>query len=275
MQMKRKKFWIWFCSVVLSIAMLFTGVFFLTRLSSVSVLFRFRLSEQETRIGEGAYERIESSGEFDYGKCLLFASFEENIANIEKANPYIKVEQILRKFPNKLNVYVSERVPRFRVKDKEIANKWYILDADFKVLDVIDDIENSEFKNETAEVKYITVSAHVGDFLNFKEDTSSLSEILSGVYGRTKDYSVIESIDFNKTSNTFFISMKTNKDGDYSAGCVMQIEGKTNLKDKVFVATCCYAKDDIENNSSIDLSQKVTIIVSGENGDYTAKMKND
>lgn len=275
MQMKRKRFWIWFCSIVLSIALLFTGAVLLTRLSTVSVLFRFRLSEQETRIGEGAYERIESSAEFDYGKCLLFASFEENIANIEKANPYIKVEQILRKFPNKLNVYVSERLPRYRVKDKEVENKWYILDVEFKVLDVIDDIENSEFKDETAEIEHITASAHVGDFLNFKEDAQNLSLILSGVYGRTKDYTVIDSINYNKDLNTFYISMKTNKDGDYEAGCVMQIEGSTNLKDKVFVATCCYAKDDIENNGSIDLSKRVTIIVSEENGKFTAKMKND
>ena len=274
MHLKRKKFWIWFTSIFLGIALLCTGTFLLTRLSTVNVEFRSKLGVAETRLAEGITEKIKTSGEFDYGACLLFTNFDESVQKIEKANPYVKVEQILRKFPNKLNVYVSERVPRYRIQDKTIETKWYILDIEFKVLEVIDDLDSSALKAETIELEHIKESLYVGDFLNNNAELQNMSQVVAGVYGRTKDCTVIGSINHDTQNNTFYISMKANKDGKYEGGCVMQIEGIDNLKDKVYAATCCYCQDNTINGESIDMSKKVIIIVDGENGTYEGKMKN-
>ena len=273
MQMKRKKFWIVFTSIVLVLTLIVTGTFLLTRLKTVNVEFRTKLAASETRLAEGISEKIKESGEFDYGASLLFANFDESVAKIEKANPYIKVEQLMRKFPNKLHIYVSEREPKYRVKDKEIATKWYILDIEFKILEVVDDLNNSTFKDETVELEHITGTFYVGDFLKMDAEKTNMSKILAGVYGRTKDITIISSIKYEAETNTFCISMKTNKDGDYSNGCIMQIVGTEKLTEKVHAATCTYCKDDY-TEGSVNLSEKVIIIIEDKDGGFKGKMKN-
>ena len=273
MQMKRKKFWIVFASVVLSLVLIVTGTFLLTRLKTVNVEFRTKLAAGETRLAEGISEKIKTSGEFDYGACLLLANFDENVAKIEKANPYIKVEQLMRKFPNKLHIYVSEREPKYRIQDKEIETKWYILDIEFKVLEVVDDLDNSSHKDETVELEHITGTFYVGDFLNMDAERTNMSKILAGVYGRTKDITIISSIRYEAETNTFFISMKTNKDGDYSNGCEMQIVGTEKLTEKVHAATCTYSKDGY-TEGSVNLSEKVIIIIEDTADGFKGKMKN-
>lgn len=271
MQMKRKKFWIVFASIVLSLALIVTGTFLLTRLKTVNVEFRTKLAVGETRLTEGITEKIKESGEFEYGACLLLANFDESVAKIEKANPYIKVEQLMRKFPNKLHIYVSEREPKYRIQDKEIETKWYILDIEFKVLEVVDD--TSPLKDETVELEHITGTFYVGDFLNMDAEKANMSKILAGVYGRTKDITIISSINYNAESNTFIISMKANKDGEFANGCEMQIVGTEKLTEKVHAATCAYSKDDY-TEGSVDLSQKVIIIIEDKDGGFKGKMKN-
>ena len=274
MQMKRKRFWIVFTSVVLGIVLILTGTFLLTRLKTVNVEFRTKLSAEETRLAEGITEKIKTSGEFDYGACLLFANFDESITKIEKANPYVKVEQIMRKFPNKLHIYVSEREPKYRIKDKEIETKWYILDIEFKVLEVVDDIDNSSLKNETVELEHISETLYVGDFLANETERTYMSNILAGVYGRTKDITIISSIKHSAEENKFYISMKANKDGEFTNGCVMQIEGTDKLTEKVHAATCAYCKDDY-TDGSVDLSQKVIVIVESKDGGFKGKLENE
>ena len=277
MQMKRKKFWITFSSIVVCIFLICLGTVLFTKLKTVNVEFRTAFGVETTNLEENVIENIKESGEFNYSKSLLFTNFDKNVEKIEKANPYIKVEQVLRKFPNKVHIYVSERVPKYRVQDKNEQTKWYILDVEFKVLETIvgsDAMESSGFKDDTVAIDFISFTAHNGDFIKLSTEKQYMSQILAGVYGRTKDTTIINSVDYNENEKTFYISMKANKDGDYENGCVMQIAGTDNIKDKVFVATCCYCQDDIEHDGSVDMSKKVLIIVEGENGSYIGKMKN-
>ena len=277
MQMKRKRFWIIFSSVVAGIFLLCLCSVMFTRLKTVNVELRTSLGA-DSNLSENVLDNVKESGEFDYSKSLLFENFNESIDKIEKSNPYVKVEQIVRKFPNKLHVYVSERVPKYRVKDENENSKWYILDVEFKVLETIvgdEDLTSSKLKNETVEVKFLSfTAAHNGDFINKPAEKKYMSQILAGVYGRTKDTTIMYSVDFSSTDNVFYISMKENKSGDYENGCVMEIQGTNNLTEKVFSATCCYCQDNVEQSGEVDLSQKVIIIVEGENGSYSGKMKN-
>ena len=79
-------------------------------------------------------EGIIASAKFNYGGNLLFMKFSNQIERIEEAYPYAKVEKVERKFPNKVVVHISERVPAAFAKTDEYV---YVLDKDLKVLNVV------------------------------------------------------------------------------------------------------------------------------------------
>lgn len=271
--MKKKKVWIILLSVVLGVFVVFGGLYFATKLSSVNVEFRTRLAEGESRLPSGILDTVKDSGEFNYKQSVLFLDAEKSVEKIESSNPYVKVQQVIRKFPNKLYIYISERIPKFRVLDSESSNTWLILDEDFKVLEKVsnDSLELNKLDEKTVEIEYISEKNKAGEFLNKPTEMSYLNEILSGVYGRTKDYFVAKSINYSKDTDMFSITMKTSVESEdgtisYVGGCVIQIEGSIDLKDKAFKATSFYAGDSSDING-IDLSQKV-IILSNKYGTF-------
>lgn len=264
--MKKKKVWIILLSVVIGIFVVIGGLYFTTKLSSVNVEFRTRLAAGETRLSTGVLDSVKDSGEFNYKSSVLFMNTNKNVDKIEKSNPYVKVQQVIRKFPNKVCIYISERVPKYRIKDTENLNNWVILDEDFKALEKISNEELLEqnLNEKTVEIAFISENIGVGEFLKKTTEMNNLNEILSGVYGRTKDYFVARSIDYSSETDMFSITMKTSVEGEsgtisYEGGCIIQIEGSLDLKDKAFKATSFYAGDS-EDINGIDLSQKVTIL---------------
>ena len=269
--MKKKKVWIVLLSVVLGLFVVCCGLYFATRLSTVSVEFRTRLSESESRLPSGILDTVKDSADFNYKDSVLFMNTSENVEKIEKSNPYVKVQQIIRKFPNKVNVYISERIPKYRIVDSESSENWLILDEDFKVLERIsnEDLKSQELDKKTVEIEYISQKIDVGDFLQKSTERDELNTILSGVYGRTRDYFAVRSINYSSDSKTFFVTMRTTVEGEdgtisYEGGCVIEIENTGNLKDKALNATCAYAGDG-DLIADKDLSKKV-IIISGEDG---------
>ena len=52
-------------------------------------------------------EDIIKSADFNYGSNMLFTSYETNQENIERAFPYLKVEKMVRRFPNKMTIYMK------------------------------------------------------------------------------------------------------------------------------------------------------------------------
>lgn len=268
--MKRKKLWIVLVSVIAGLILLFGGVYLLTKLNSVSVEFRTRLSQDETRLETGILDKVKDSAELDYKKSVLFLNTKSAVAKIEKSNPYVKVQQIIRKFPNKVNIYISERIPKYRISDPDSTEKWFILDEDFKVLESLTttELENKGLNTKTVEIKHISEKVYIGDFLSKPQEMANLNNILSGVYGKTKDYFAVVSIDFLAENSTYFITMKSGI-VNYEGGCVMQIVGVNDLKNKAFKATSVYVGSEGALNG-VDLSQKV-IIISDESG---CKVKN-
>ena len=266
--MKRKKLWIILASVLAGILLVIVGGYFMTKLSSVSVEFRTRLGEG-TRLEEGILDKVKESGDFDYSCSVLFLSTQENIDNIEKKNPYVKVEQVIRKFPNKLCVYISERVPKYRAVDEELPNKWYILDEDFKVLERVTTEEvDAKFIENTVEIEYMQMKASEGDFLETNSEFSKLNNIMTGVYGKTKDYFAITAINYLKETDTYILTTKSSS-FEYEDICEIQIVGSSNLTDKAFKATSVFVDKDFEG-IDIDLTKKI-IIISDDDG---CKIKN-
>lgn len=271
--MKRKKLWIILASVVFGIFVLSLGVHFITKLSVVSVELRTRLDKDETRLETGILDKVKKDGEFNYHKSVLFINTDKNIEKIEKENPYVKVTQVVRKFPNKIHIYISERVPRYRIKDSAYNNLWYILDDEFKVLETVleDVLETDNFNETTIKIENIEItSKESGDFLETNAKLNMLNEIMAGVYGASKEYLVVRSIGYNETSDTYLLKMRrSDLQEDYS-GCEIQIVGSTNLKEKVFKATHVYkykaTSEFIEDDAFAEINIDNSIIISDNNG---------
>ena len=268
MQSSRKKFWLIFGIVCASVVVICTAFALATRLKTVTVEFRTRLAENETVLEQGVIDKVLKSGDFNYGKCVLFMNFNENISNIEKSNPYVKVEQVIRHFPNVARVYISERIPKFRIRDEENEDKWYILDADFKVVDVVTgDVKaqnygESSYYEKTIEVSpdSLTLTSYVGDFVDDKLDQGFLNSIVSGVVSRAEELSIVKSVKISKNNGYKFTLTMKNSGINNDEGCEIVIQGESNLEKKVFAGISCFCDSTENQHEIVDLSNKVITI---------------
>ena len=280
MQKSRKKFWIVFTSVIASIVLVGLVCGLATRLKTVTVEFRARASSEYTMLEDGVLDKVANAGEFNRKKSLLFMNFDENIEKIEKSNPYIKVEQVVRHFPNIVKIYVSERIPRYRVVDKDDSNKWYILDVDFKVIDVViggeDEIKeknygrNSSFYDVTIEIdaQGFDVSTYIGSFVENDELKDQLNAISSGMIVSLGDIKLAKSIELD--GNKFLITMK-NSGINNDDGCQIELSGFEDLAKKAQAGALAYANA-TDSDTSVDLSGKI-IEISKDNDTYVGLMK--
>lgn len=275
MDMKRKKFLIIFGSVCLSIIVLCAVFAILFRLKTVNVEIRSRAIN--TNLPAEIQNRVYETGEFSIGKNIVFMNFDDNIEKIEKSNPYVKVEQVIRRFPNKVTIYISERTPKYRVKDDaNETNYWYILDEDFKLLDKVTEGElktkqvsgdlnyyklTTEITKETLTLESKT--AIIGGFvIDANEIKSLVNAISTGAYAKTTDNTVIRSINYLKTSGTFEMSLR-NSALENEVGCKIVITGADNLYEKVLAGMVVYNEGNEENVPD------VTITISKDaNGKY-------
>lgn len=238
MQSKQKKSII-IASVVLAVIVaVIVSCVLLTRLRTVNVEFRERLAQNETMIEEGALDKVKQSGDFKYGKNVLFMKFDKNIAKIEKENPYVKVEQITRYFPGKVVVYISERIPKYRIQNRQNANEWFILDKDFKVLDLvstgnlnISKCGSETFYDKTVEIDpdSLTLTSNIGDFVSDDTHKQKLENIMSGVYAYASDYFGVKSIKIEKDTDFVFTLTMKNPAVEGESGCKIKIVGSEDL----------------------------------------------
>lgn len=279
MQMKRKKFWIVFgvvCAVIVVLCIVIALVF---RLRTVDVEFRSRVVEGETNLSAGVQDQVE--GYFEDGKNLLFYNVDSTIAEIERDIPYIKVEQVIRYFPSTLRVYISERLPRYRVQDSDNSNSWYILDVGFKVLDKVTTEEittkvvsgNSNYYEKTIEISpdSLKIESYVGEFVtDHDSEKNNLSEVVRGIYGDTQDISSVLSISFERNQSgvlTFELTMKNSGNESESGGKII-VSGTNSLANKVFYGIDCY-NEYVLKNAEIDQTSAVIEVVE-DNGRYEA-----
>ena len=240
--MKRKKFWIVFGSCCLGLIVLCTIFALVFRLKTVDIEIRSRIDQEDTNLESNIKETVLNSGEFDFGKNIIFMSFDDNIAKIEKSNPYVKVEEVIRHFPNIVRIYISEREPRYRVKDSE-SESWYILDIDFKILDKVSNADLKEkvvsgdscYYDQTIEIakETLTLKGIVGEFVDDAEEIRNyLTDITTGVYGKTKDITAVRKIEYTEADKTFTITMR-NAGNSEQYGCKIKVVGTSKLYEKV------------------------------------------
>ena len=80
---------------------------------------------------EQVAEKVQALLQDKEGKNLLFISTEELEREVNGVSSYAKVTKIEKKYPNKLEVYVEERVEKFAVC---YQNKYYVVDEEMHVL---------------------------------------------------------------------------------------------------------------------------------------------
>jgi hypothetical protein len=284
--MKKKKMLMIFgivCACVVVLCTIFALVF---RLKTVDVEFRTRINQTETNLPSNIQAKVLEDGDFGYGKNILFMNVENNIASIEKYNPYVKVEQVIRYFPNVLRVYISERIPRFRVRDTNDDDRWYILDSEFKVLDKVTTSEittkvvsgASNYYKKTIEIdaSSLTVSSYIGEFINETVYKSYLNDIVTGIFGKANDISVAKRISVIRSDDgtyKFEIIMKNENSQDDDEGGKIVLWGATNLTQKANRGVSCYF-DYILDNPDNDPTQAI-ISVEEKNNRYEVTVTNE
>ena len=274
MQEKRKKFWIGFGIGVASVVIVIVSLLLLTRLKTVNIEFVSRLEKQETMLEEGVLDKVLKSGDFDYGKNVLFMNFDDEIKKIEKENPYIKVHEHKTYFPNKVRITISERIPRFRIQDKDNSSKWYILDAEFKILEVVvgelkeTKCGTSNFYDRTIEIspESLTLSSYIGEFVHDEGERKNLVNICSGVYAFATDYFVVKSIKIEKTDDFIFTLTMKNTANANDNGCKIKIYGNDDLIEKARRGVAVY-HGKLESSTYEDISL-CEITVKKVAGDY-------
>ncbi|MBQ9790588.1 MAG: FtsQ-type POTRA domain-containing protein [Clostridia bacterium] len=249
------------CSIVAVVIILIGTLSALFNLRNVSIEVLKNSEIVESRV-LASDEDIIKSADFNYGSNMLFTSYEENQAKIEKAFPYLKVEKMVRKFPNKMTIYVSGRVPEVIVEDKNDSNMWYVLDIDMKVLDVL--TSSSQLGDELYRDLPIVHGAEFetlveGSFVDDTESAKCLVGVLDGIFGKNQSPSSVMSDITVDLSNKKLVVVLNDRDNE--AGAKILISGFDYIKEKVYAAYFLYDStfedDDINYEFKSDLEFEV------------------
>ncbi len=272
MQEKRKKFWIIFSIAIIAVFAICLIFGMVTNLKTVSVEFRQRIIGS-TRLEENILDKVRDDGEFEYGKGLLFVDTDSSVKKIEKKNPFVKVEQVIRKFPNIINVYISERVPCTYALN---GNYYLVLDKEFKVLDKIEATTAGE---EYLKANYLTTIYEIdydfgtnvyeaGDFVLDNGTMQTYKNVYAGIVGALGSDGVAEITSVKSLSledDSVLIVMKKNNT-TFEDGVKIEISGTDDLVIKTFTA--------IEFFETIDKTISAQIIrirkIEGSNNKYSA-----
>lgn len=165
-------------------------------------------------------EYIIEASKITVGRNIFLTKKSEAISNI-KNNPYATNVKIKTKFPNKINIVVTERQASFYIKSKD---EFFIIDKDGIVLEKVKKIENNnliyindlEFKN-----------LELGGKIELKnpERISTINNLCNTIY----EYNKNEKRKINTVGLNNFVDIKLYCDGDL----YINIGTEENLNEKL------------------------------------------
>lgn len=102
-----------------------------------------------------------SSAGFDFGQSMFLINKSNYKTQLENKNPYVKLIKISSVFPNKIFIYATEREELFYISSND---KYFILDEDFKILNIL----KKEHRVEKLEITFLKDNLKVSffDFFN-------------------------------------------------------------------------------------------------------------
>jgi len=227
---------------------------FIFLIALISVLFGavFRIRNQtvlclgeDVSYCESLKEKILSSSGIKNGKSTFMLDKDTAINNIEKANPYIKVIQIKTTGVTEIEIQVRKRYETYYL---EANDKFYIVDEELKVLQVI---ENTEPKPEFVKIKTdieIGEGISAGDFVLDKYTQDITSKLYIALYtnalkDRNELYQHLSEISFDKgltLSGEYVRLILTTVTGVKMDICVPE----ENLNEKVNICFSVYEDDE-------------------------------
>lgn len=236
MQKKRKILWIcvaWACAILVFIGFM---IHFMFRLKNVDVEFQSRLAQSETRLDAGIQSKVRDY--FISKDNIILKNFDDTINRVESENPYIKINQVIKVFPNTVRVYISERIPKFKVKNANNSLEWLVLDEDFKVLSVVSENEESKQLDKFIEISTnnLIASNSAGEFISPSDICKQfVNQIAAGIYGVSEDFSIVKSIEYKNLNDQYIFNLRMkNKVVEDENGCLITIKGDDRLIDKTF-----------------------------------------
>ena len=128
---------------------------------------------------EQVADKVQALLEDKEGKNLLFISTEEIEREINGASSYAKVSKIVKKYPNKLEVYVEERVEKFAIY---YGDKYYALDNEFHVLS-----ESDKNANNIDEKPNLLINFDIADV-----DKTVLIDVISALTSGAYTFDITE-----------------------------------------------------------------------------------
>ena len=169
--MKRKR-------LVLIVSLMLVFVFILTfsstvfTLKSVEICFindsgqTVSLDSNKIYSTQSKLDEILSSVNFNYGELLFLLDKDKYINQLESNNPYFKVIGIEAIFPNKFLVKAQERKDFYYF---EVEDEIYLLDKDFKILDIAKNFQNL---SGLIEINFESMRGYAQNFFEFFELSS-------------------------------------------------------------------------------------------------------
>lgn len=267
MQKKRILLWVLVSCISVAIVLLSVIAHFVFKLRTVDVEFRSRLLPEQTQLEPNVREKIKSY--FDYGENIVLMNFDETVAEIEKDIPYVKINQIIKSFPNIVRVYISERIPKFIVKNE--AENFYVLDGDFKILKEISPDDPETKLLTLIEADGFEVHEEVGEFVQQQIFVKKiLTDVLGGVYRATESYSVAHSISVKADENgitSIVVTMRNNASDD-GRGCMVEVSGEDRLQEKIYYGVSAYLQEVSAEDFVNDPSTVITVYY--EDGTFKA-----
>ena len=100
---------------------------------------------------EQVTEKVEESLSDAYGKNLLFISTEDIKNQVNSLSSYAKVIEVVKHYPNKLEIVVEERLEKFSV---EYNGEYYAIDGELHVLSKKNVNENNVDNNPNVLLKF-------------------------------------------------------------------------------------------------------------------------
>lgn len=197
------------------------------------------------------------------GTNLVFASFDSNEAKLEKKFPFAKFN-IVRSFPNKVTIYISERTPVFRVKAPN--GMWHIYDEELKCLAIVEESNLSFLKLDVTTINGVTLNLAEmeGEKMIDTSFSQKLTTIIDGVYGAYKTpISIMSDITFDRIEDlgTLKLVFKIRAtDGKDNAGTLVVL-GESYLKEKIAYITYTYLDKVSQSNEYVNKLDKVTLTI--------------
>lgn len=240
--MRKKNIIVWSIvfGVIFALCIVSTVVFTLGKVefqmtAQIKDINRSRLYTQ-ANTQESVIDTLNTAAEFEIGGNLLIMNFDNQINNMERACPYVKIDRIVRSFPNKITVYYSEREAVALLPVSGVADSYYVVDDGLKVLDyAVYNALDGKYLSQEGYGEYVlpvvdfneqSFTAEIGDIINNPELNDKLSTFVAGAFSANGVAAALyEDIMMSSTKIKFY----TSEHGDYRCKYIV----KTNTETKV------------------------------------------